>query len=362
LDLIKKFGKDKTLDGQLDIESSWILLKKIIKDTNIKTKVDIFNGLTGYVNYEQIYEELIIRKYKSERNIKVKKILISNDAKFLNKIPKKFNNLFKIVKQKRIQTLLETEDKSYIAVSISKKGCTNSATLCEEIINFLNIKYTHRFHLFEETKVESIELDSEIAKLKIKRLKLKCKKVIMCTNGFVGIKIINKKGGDIHTPLYEHIKGKVAYMKGYVINDKSKPAAISYHKKDPYFYLTRRKFKKNQNLICIGGPEFENKGMIQLTKYPKISETIINELNNFIIENRNKEFLDNHHHEFQWSGLMGYLKDGVRIIGPDKRNKILMYNLGCNGVGILPSIFGAKKISDILNNKILTKSIFDASF
>ena len=62
---------------------------------------------------------------------------------------------------------------------------------------------------------------------------------------------------------------------------------------------------------------------------------------------------------FAWHGLMGYTRTGVRCIGTEPRNPALLYNLGCNGVGILPSIHGAKRIAQILAGKKLPASIFD---
>jgi glycine/D-amino acid oxidase-like deaminating enzyme len=37
----------------------------------------------------------------------------------------------------------------------------------------------------------------------------------------------------------------------------------------------------------------------------------------------------------------------------------VLYNTGCNGIGILPSIAGGKRIARILKGEILPKSIFD---
>jgi hypothetical protein len=47
------------------------------------------------------------------------------------------------------------------------------------------------------------------------------------------------------------------------------------------------------------------------------------------------------------------------MIGSDPAYSQLLYNLGCNGVGILPSLCGAKKISDILLGKPMQPSMFD---
>ena len=37
----------------------------------------------------------------------------------------------------------------------------------------------------------------------------------------------------------------------------------------------------------------------------------------------------------------------------------LFYNLGCNGIGILPSIAGSFRIAKLINNEVLEESIFD---
>ncbi len=58
---------------------------------------------------------------------------------------------------------------------------------------------------------------------------------------------------------------------------------------------------------------------------------------------------------------MGYTPNGIRLIGPEPLNTNLYYKLGCNGIGILPSIFGANKISLMLRGNKFKKSIFDPS-
>ena len=54
---------------------------------------------------------------------------------------------------------------------------------------------------------------------------------------------------------------------------------------------------------------------------------------------------------FTWHGLMGYTTNGIRI-GPRPQNEVLLYRLGCNGVGILPSIMGGRKIAAHCGEKI----------
>lgn len=74
---------------------------------------------------------------------------------------------------------------------------------------------------------------------------------------------------------------------------------------------------------------------------------------NYRLENNNLEY------NFLWHGLMGYTKNGVRLIGTEPCNNRLYYNLGCNGIGILPSIYGASRVERLLNGEILSPSMFD---
>ncbi|MBP9701349.1 MAG: FAD-binding oxidoreductase, partial [Candidatus Pacebacteria bacterium] len=62
---------------------------------------------------------------------------------------------------------------------------------------------------------------------------------------------------------------------------------------------------------------------------------------------------------FTWHGLMGYTPNRVRRVGFEPKNHVLMYNLGCNGVGILPSVYGGERISKLLNGTENEKTIFD---
>ena len=63
--------------------------------------------------------------------------------------------------------------------------------------------------------------------------------------------------------------------------------------------------------------------------------------------------------DFAWHGLMGYTKDKIRRVGCEPANPVLMYNLGCNGVGLLPSIAGGLRIARLHCGMTLEPSIFD---
>jgi glycine/D-amino acid oxidase-like deaminating enzyme len=64
-------------------------------------------------------------------------------------------------------------------------------------------------------------------------------------------------------------------------------------------------------------------------------------------------------YDFHWHGLMGYNDGGIRVVGAHPAHPRVLYNLGCNGVGFLPSICGGQRIAWILAGATLPASIFD---
>ena len=61
--------------------------------------------------------------------------------------------------------------------------------------------------------------------------------------------------------------------------------------------------------------------------------------------------------EWVWTERADGVK--VRVVGAHPRHPSLLYNLGCNGVGFLPSIVGGERIAGILAGERLGPSIFD---
>jgi len=56
---------------------------------------------------------------------------------------------------------------------------------------------------------------------------------------------------------------------------------------------------------------------------------------------------------------MGYNESGIRVVGAHPLWPRLLYNVGCNGVGFLPSIFGAQRLAQLLAGDPVAPSIFD---
>lgn len=372
--LIQEFGIEMAAQGQKDVEYAWELLSQIRTEANLQTPVWQFTGYAGLPNYEEVMVHLRNSALRSKAGLFGAQMFISAGWAGIGDIPTMYQSLYKILPKHEILSLLETSDEEYIAVLPEQKGCMNSAVFCEELAGYLLATYADRFTLAEQTPVARLTLYEHSAELVTSgKVKIAAAQVVLCTNGFEYIKIINKAGDNINKKFHHLVRGIVGYMAGYTEDSSKPPGEISYLSKsvlrkgdvyaeDPYFYLTRRPYEVEgytSNLISIGGPE----ALMDDTNNYKVEHPFPSEarsqVDNFLRYTYKHGHAENIEYKFLWHGLMGFTPNGVRLIGPEPLNPVLHYNLGCNGVGLMPSIFGGYKISRFLAGEKLPPSIFD---
>jgi hypothetical protein len=333
-------------------------------------------GYNGYAHLDAVIEELKNNALRVEAGIPVHPVYIADTTPQVQDILKEYKHLYTLVPQDDILSLLETKDTQYIAVTSERKGCVNSAMLVEEIVGYLLSTYSTRFVLVEETFVNEVKLYKENGELKTKNYTISADKIVLCTNGFEKFNIINVSGGDIDSKFHHMVTANIGYMAAYLEELKHPPIALQYLDKkkscagdieaidqEPYFYFTRRPFElernENHNLVCVGGPEKKitnSSEYVYDSKYMDGAEESIEDFVHKTYVHAPKEKID---FTYKWHGLMGYTPTSLRVVGEEPKNKVLMYNLGCNGVGILTSIYGGKRISEILKGKLLPPSLFD---
>ena len=129
----------------------------------------------------------------------------------------------------------------------------------------------------------------------------------------------------------------------------------------PYVYVTRRTYDTASDVVtltCMGGPEipFEPRGYDPDVPFPG---ELLDEFDEQVRPFANPSRLPGRPYDFRWHGLMGYNDSAIRVVGAHPRWPRLLYNLGCNGVGFLPSIFGAHRLAQLLAGDRLSPSIFD---
>lgn len=373
-ELVEEFGLLLASEGQRSVEGAWSLLDEIARDASIATPIHRFSGYAGLSTLEQILGHLRDNQLRLEGGLVPESITIAQEWNERKDIPSEFDGLYTIAPHASILSLLNSHDTAYIAALSFQKGCTNSARLCEEILAYLESKYADRFTIYEETEVTEVRLKESGARLSTKSgHTVSGEKVVLCTNGFEYFSLINDVGEDIDTKFHHELTGRIGYMAGYLESMDAAPTAISYfppttrESNDPtgeaYYYLTRRPHEEDgataQNLICIGGPDAVLPNQALYEKDAHCREDIQDQLDAFLRSTYHAYPSEPATYSFTWHGLMGFTPNGVRRIGFEPKNRVLLYNLGCNGVGILPSIYGGKRIADLLGGAACPISIFD---
>ncbi len=372
--MVEEFGEKLALEAVRDVESAWLLLDEIVDETKIRTPIHRFTGYAGVTDMGKLLDFLESNKYRERNGIPRESIIISESWEELKDIPEEYQPFYSVAKHEDILGLLDTNNSNFIACVSYQKGCTNSALLTEELIGYLIANYKDRFSFFEESPLKIVRLDEDSAKLEVLNKTISAKRVVLCTNGFENFSIDNNVGQDINTEFHHSVAGRIGYMAGYIQPLNHPPTAISYFLKDKiggsdptgdtYFYLTRRPHENEGtedidfNLVCAGGPEKVLPNWALYSRAHACDEDVRQSIDDFLETNYGKHQRDTEY-AFCWHGLMGYTPSGVRRIGPEPLNPVLLYNLGCNGVGILPSIFGGKKIARFLNEEKMEVSIFD---
>lgn len=371
-DIVEEFGVELTTEGIREMESAWVLYDAIIQNARLRTPQSQFLGYSGYVE-GRVIEKLETEALREKSGLLPRKVYIAEEQHGALAPKSEYRHLYEIIPHKNILTMLETNDASYVAASTRRKGCMNSALFTEELAGYLLSTFPSRFALCEHADVSVIELQKESVLLKVFPHQVGAKEVVLATNGFEKITLKNETGPDINTSFHHLVHGLIGYMAGYLEPIGKSPTAIAYHTgemkdrlvrgEDPYFYLTRRPYEmeanEKHNLVCVGGPE---EGIADSTTYIKEKEYPENareKITAFLRKTYAGVPESDIAYAFSWHGLMGYTPNGIRVVGKEPKNPLLMYNLGCNGIGILPSITGGLRIAKIVQGDSLPPSIFD---
>ncbi len=384
--LCEEFGLEKTMEGLQSVHSSWKILEEIFEETKLSVPYSTFEGYTMYSTRKQIHDQLVDIALMHQGGMRPKKIYISEDHIETLAIPDIYSDFYQIIPHEAILSIGETLNPTFIAAFPSKRGCLNSALVVEQLAIYLLETYSRdRCKIYENTRVESITLEKKTVAIATDLKKTICgTQLILCTNGFENFNIIDLDN-KINHKFHKNVKGVVGYMLAQTEEINHTPSAFAYCDTDydtinketvvakinpeidvayggDYIYTTRRPYdighEEPKNLFCLGGKAeiFEDSRVY--SKEHSYHPDIRKGYEKFITENFAPRKLDANHKEFMWHGLMGYTSNGVRMVGFEKRNKLIMYNLGCNGVGILPAVWSGMRIADLLLGD-KTESLFD---
>lgn len=363
-ELIEEFGLDETKRGLFEIDSGWDELLSINKKIGLeKNLIEIPKAAFGFSSLSIlipfIQGDLIQKQFGRSKW----EFFVCDDEEIKSQIPEDIQKNIKYKTHQDILDKLESKDKNYIAAAVRKDhfrgGRMNSSKFCHALLNYLKKQFPNRFSVYENTEIREIKLNQSQIELEHASGKINVQDVIFCTNGYNAFKVKDQKGNEI-TKLKDEVIPKEGYLAAF---NKKRNDIVAYgflndtgeYDDVPYWYISFAPFQKDeaQAWAFVGGPEFELSSREQLRdSQSKDSLQLI------------KKFLKNTYDidpslDYFWRGIMGYTKHGLRWVGKDPQYPHLWYNLGCNGIGLLPGIAGAKRISRLMKGEVLEPSIFD---
>ena len=367
--LVDTFGFEPAIAAQRAIDNTWSLLDTMVAESGATATIDRFVGHMGMFTLDHLMVHLRNNSLRRDGGLFVPECIIADDAPFIDQLPEEYADLFSLVPAEHVRAVLGTSDPRYCAALSDRKGCANGALLSQEVVEHLCRSFGERFCVVDHTAVERIVLGAGTATIDAGGHRVIAARVVMCTNGFVDHVIENRVGDDIEAKMHHRVDGDVGYMVAFVEPTSSEPRGVSFIRNEviggetPYVYLTSRPHEVPEGigtLVCIGGPEEQ---LDDLRTYAaadwEFPDGLIEEIDADVLPIVYPGRPAGLEYEYMWHGLMGYTRSRVRLIGFEPANPVLMYNLGCNGVGFLPSIFGGYRIARLIRGEDMEPMIFD---
>jgi glycine/D-amino acid oxidase-like deaminating enzyme len=367
-DIADEFGLERALEGQRAVDDAHDLLDLMADEAGATVRVERFVGHMGMFTLNHLLVHLGNNLLRQQGGLRTEACVVSAEADFLKGIPASYADLYTVVPQATVRALLETEDDRYRAVLSDRKGCANGAALAQQVVAYLERRHPDRFRFVDRTFVDRLVVGDGRVDVHALGHVVRADHAVLCTNGYVGHATETADGQPLRLAAPQQVGGVVGYMAAFVEEHPRSPAAMSYIRNivvggdTPYVYVTRRTYDRPDGstvtLSCMGGPEhpLDRPTYDAAAPFPSAVMAHMDAVIRPFAQPARAPGLP---YDFQWHGLMGYSEGRVRVVGPHVGHPELLYNLGCNGVGFLPSIAGGRRVARILAGESLPPSIFD---
>jgi glycine/D-amino acid oxidase-like deaminating enzyme len=363
-ELVDEYGFDLAIAAQAAVDDAFELLQLMHAESGSTVRMERVAGHMGMFSVNHLEVHLRNQALRRRGGLATEEIIVAEDAPFVDQIPNEYSELYTVVPRHEVDARLGCRPDRYWAVLSSPKACVNSALVVQDTLAHLARAYPDRFRFVDHTRVDRITLAEGGAELEAGGHRVACEHVVLCTNGFRDHHVFDVDGSPIDAPLIQ----TVGFMGAYFERELMDPTAISFIKNEriggdlPYGYLTRRTYDRPSGpvtLTCLGGPEVELDDDELYDRDGLVPGSALENLDRNVRSEVAEPGGDETAFDYAWHGLMGYTPTRLRMIGFEPRNPALLYNLACNGVGILPSIHGGQKIARLLAGERLQASLFD---
>lgn len=360
-EIIREYGEDLAYGALADLEAALSLLREVHAAARVKTPLIPCTGFRVLSDVRQLPHELCILKRRRDRGLIPRRMVVAADV--AGTLDPALSDLYDVVPRDQLLTAFDMRGDEYVAYIHVQQAALNVARFCEEVLSSLLLSHPSRFCVHEHTPVRRLSLRDDMIEVHAESGSLRASRVVLCTNGYGGpaVEDARQQGGIFRK---YGVRGVIGYMEGFLKKERRTPAIVTLaaaKQGHPYFYFSRRPAagSDEQDLFCIGGPERPLAPDETYDPHHPFPSAAQDSISRFLKQHGPSLSAEESRRAYHWHGLMGYTDSGLRLIGPDPRESRLLYNLGCNGIGVLPSIHGGTRIASLLAGKPLRPSLFD---
>jgi glycine/D-amino acid oxidase-like deaminating enzyme len=336
-------GRERTVQSFMELAAAREILKRMLREIGSPSMLTEVTGRLGLADQAAIERWAGDIEARREAGMNIGKIHVSEDAPvgMLRGAPR--------TPRAMLARQLWSRDRRYIATLEVKVGLINTCDLVETLATRLLEQYPDRAVVLERSPVDLIRLSEEDSAVRSNGHIVLADSVVICTNGYPIPRI-----EACSPPLMGNvIRRVVGYMVGSEGGSGAEGARAYFPEEDNYYYVARRRYRGGR-LTAAGGPEGQITGPYDPGKvyhpgaYERLESFLAGTLDGYAGPSCRR-----------WQGLMGYTRTGMRVVGTDPRLPSLSYNLGCNGIGILSAVAGAKRLAAMMGGEDLGPSAFD---
>ena len=172
-------------EGLLAIHGAWELLYSIIEETGINVRLQEVTAHLALSSFDDVLLMLKEKHLSDRLGLPKEDFLLAEDV--AGDIPEEYQSLFKKVQRKELDEILLTHDGKYISALEARVGLINSALFCEELVSWMLKRFSGRFRVYEDTKVQRIKVGKgadENVVLETGKNVVNAKHAVLCTNGY----------------------------------------------------------------------------------------------------------------------------------------------------------------------------------
>ncbi len=362
-ELIDEFGSD--LVGQIyrDMEEANDALFAIHEQIGfLENLVPLSAARLGFYSFSSFIDWLEREQLYLQAGRERWSYWLLNEEELIENVPETYRDWVSFVSQEEILAALETKDRDCIAIGIPPEPRVrmNSALFCDRVLQYLAKQFSSRCFIYENTEISHIDLGKDRQVLQHALGRVITNDLVLCTNAYTGFSIFDSQRQKPVTKLRKAVFPREGYLAAYTTSlpDNSLLVFLGEeisHPDAPYWYLSAAPLTRGakESIACLGGPEYTLSHIEQGGMHTEASLVLMQQ---FCTKHYGGSFPS---FPYFWHGTMGYTQTGLRWVGQDLDHPHLWYNLGCNGIGILPALAGAKRIARQMGGESLAPSLFD---